>query len=211
MIYYSVSSIQSMSDSLARLTQAQTRVLLVFREHEEAGQSPPTLRQLCKRFGWKSSAAARDHVAALIRKGGLSPGEHGRPGAFLPSTIKRVPLVDVEKAVANGFVQIGEIPLPPFLHPGGDAFAMNIVDNAMAGAGVIQADIVIALRSPKVEPGCLAVIQVKRALRVRRVETRAGKVVAASVPARGKKQTRPLSAKAIHGRVTGLLRDYQGS
>jgi len=200
-----------MGDSRVRLTPPQTKVLHVFLKHEGAGRPPPTYAELCACFGWRSTGAARDHIAALVKKGELLTVDHGRPGAFLPPRAKKAPLINPEEAIARRFTQIGQISLPSFMHPGGGAFAMNVPDDAMAGAGVSQNDVIVANRSADGQPGFLAVIQVKRELLVRRVESRAGRLVAVSVPRSGRRESHRVSKKSIRGRVTGLLRDYKGT
>jgi SOS-response transcriptional repressor LexA len=146
-----------------------------------------------------------------VKKGELLTVDHGRPGAFLPPRAKKAPLINPEEAIARRFTQIGQISLPSFMHPGGGAFAMNVPDDAMAGAGVSQNDVIVANRSADGQPGFLAVIQVKRELLVRRVESRAGRLVAVSVPRSGRRESHRVSKKSIRGRVTGLLRDYKGT
>lgn len=37
---------------------------------------PPTIREIGNHFGWSSTTAPRDHVAALRRKGALTRTEH---------------------------------------------------------------------------------------------------------------------------------------
>src|SRR5436309_1535269 len=46
------------------------RCILDFLEERSAnGEAPPTYREICVRFGYRSPKAAADHVAALERKG----------------------------------------------------------------------------------------------------------------------------------------------
>lgn len=51
------------------LTETQRRVLHAVRQRIEAGDPPPSYRDLCAEFGWSSTGTARDHLSALQRKG----------------------------------------------------------------------------------------------------------------------------------------------
>src|SRR5712671_3232726 len=61
----------------AELTVPQQLVLDFIEERNAHGDAPPTYREICQRFGYKSPKAASDHVAALERKG-LITREKGR-------------------------------------------------------------------------------------------------------------------------------------
>ena len=51
------------------LTEIQRRVLNAVRQRIEAGEPPPSYRDLCGEFGWSSTGTARDHLRALQKKG----------------------------------------------------------------------------------------------------------------------------------------------
>ncbi|MCY4632974.1 MAG: hypothetical protein OXG04_00430 [Acidobacteria bacterium] len=51
------------------LTEIQRRVLNAVRQRIEAGEPPPSYRDLCGEFGWSSTRTARDHLRALQQKG----------------------------------------------------------------------------------------------------------------------------------------------
>ena len=51
------------------LTETQRCVLNAVRQRIEAGNPPPSYRDLCAEFGWSSTGTARDHLRALQRKG----------------------------------------------------------------------------------------------------------------------------------------------
>ena len=59
------------------LTEQQQRVLNMFFRCARLGSPPPSHRDLCREFGWSSTATARDHIRALVRKG-LLCGAGGR-------------------------------------------------------------------------------------------------------------------------------------
>ena len=51
------------------LTVAQREVWLFLEDRSEKGEPPPTYREICKHFGYRSPKAAFDHVVALEKKG----------------------------------------------------------------------------------------------------------------------------------------------
>jgi hypothetical protein len=74
------------------LTDQQQRVLDVFRQRAKQRLPPPTYRELCRQLSWASTATARDHIRALVRKGVLC-GANGRArGAYIPlSQLQKLP------------------------------------------------------------------------------------------------------------------------
>ena len=51
------------------LSQRQENVLSFLMSYLEENQRPPTIREICKAFDWKSPHAPSNHLLALERKG----------------------------------------------------------------------------------------------------------------------------------------------
>ena len=66
----------STPSTAGELTQRQSEVLQVIRNHIEETGAPPTRAEIAKQLGFRSVNAAEDHLKALARKGAivLSPG-----------------------------------------------------------------------------------------------------------------------------------------
>lgn len=66
----------STPSTTGELTQRQSEVLQVIRNHIESTGAPPTRAEIAKQLGFRSVNAAEDHLKALARKGAiiLSPG-----------------------------------------------------------------------------------------------------------------------------------------
>lgn len=60
------------------LTEAQEAVLAFMVRHQEATNRPPSLREICEKFGYASHTAARNHVQALVKKGLVADTGDGR-------------------------------------------------------------------------------------------------------------------------------------
>lgn len=60
----------------SHLTERQSEVLEFIRRYLAERGFPPSVRNICDWFGWRSTNAAEDHLRALERKGAirLSPG-----------------------------------------------------------------------------------------------------------------------------------------
>lgn len=57
---------------MRRLTARQAQVLRFIGGFIDSHGFPPTVREIGDHFGWSSTTAPRDHVAALSRKGALT-------------------------------------------------------------------------------------------------------------------------------------------
>lgn len=60
------------------LTDHQRTVLAYIVRVYAAGDSLPSLRELCTRFGWASTVSAHDVILALTKKGALRSRTDGR-------------------------------------------------------------------------------------------------------------------------------------
>ena len=83
------------------LTERQTEVLKVIREHLTHHGAPPTRAEIAKRLGFRSVNAAEDHLKALARKGAITlfPGTSrgiqllGQHSLGLPIVVRKNPQV----------------------------------------------------------------------------------------------------------------------
>lgn len=62
------------------LTQRQQEVLDFIVEYLDKHGYPPTLADMCDRFGWKSRNGSASHIRPLVRKGYLVVGKPGLDG-----------------------------------------------------------------------------------------------------------------------------------
>jgi repressor LexA len=133
----------------AELTTPQQLVLDFIEERSADGEAPPTYREICKRFGYKSPKAASDHVAALERKG-LVTREKGRSRG-LKSVRQRggIPLLG---RIAAGLPRDGipesdrRLPLDPSAYGiknRSRAFALQVNGDSMVGRQIFDGDIVL--------------------------------------------------------------------
>jgi repressor LexA len=149
---------------MSELTRRQRQVLEFIQEVQRVGEAAPTLREIAAHFGFKSTRAVADHLAALKRKGCLE-SEAGKarslrvisPLAKLRSRIVDIPLFgsipaglpqareqDAEGCVSVDIESIG-------YKPTRNAFALRVTGDSMIGRHILNGDFVILEHGP--EPG----------------------------------------------------------
>jgi repressor LexA len=148
------------------LTKRQRQILDFIQSVQLAGEASPTLREISARFGFKSSKAAADHVAALKRKGFVA-SEAGKarslrvvsPLAKLRQQIVDIPLFgsipagtpqtreqDAEGCVSVDIATIG-------YKPTRNAFALRVTGDSMIGKHILSGDFVILEHGPEPRNG----------------------------------------------------------
>ncbi len=148
------------------LTQAQQRVLDFIQAEVNAGRSIPTLREIAKRFGFRSHRAAACHLEALKRKGFIQsePGKARSlritsPLAKFRSRILDIPLFgsipagfarereqEAEGCVSVDIESIG-------FKPARNAFALRVTGDSMIGRHILDGDIVVLEHGPEPRHG----------------------------------------------------------
>ena len=148
------------------LTKRQRQILEFIQSAQLAGDVAPTLREICAHFGFKSSKAAADHVAALKRKGFIA-WEAGKarslrvisPLAKLRRQIVDIPLFgsipagapqtreqDAEGCVSVDIATIG-------YKPTRNAFALRVTGDSMIGQHILNGDFVVLEHGPEPRNG----------------------------------------------------------
>jgi repressor LexA len=161
------------------LTKSQLRVLIAFKEAAATGDAPPTLRELCKRFGWGSTGTARDHLKALVRKGRLrrEAGARNYRIADAPELGAAVPIIG-RVAAGHPILAVeyrdGEVTVPASWTRKGTAFAVRVEGQSMTGAGIQDGDIIVARATPTAIGGDIVVARKGDNVTVKRLRIRRG-------------------------------------
>jgi repressor LexA len=142
-------------------TKRQRQVLDFVLAAQRAGEAVPTLREIAVHFGFKSTRAAADHLAALKRKGFLAsePGKARSlrivsPLQKLRGTVRDIPVYgsipagfaeqreqDAEGCVSVDINSIG-------YKPTRNAFALRVSGDSMIGRHIMDGDFVVLEHGP---------------------------------------------------------------
>ena len=151
-----------------QLTRKQKEVLRFIVECIDERGSPPTVREICDRFGLRSPASAQRYIQALERKGYL----HRRPGSARAVELvwDRVNRVFWERAgiplvgrVAAGEPILAEeniddvLPLKGLFPMDQGLFALRVQGDSMVEAGIWDGDVVIVRPQPWANTGDVVV------------------------------------------------------
>lgn len=133
----------------AELTTPQQLVLDFIEERNMHGEPPPTYREICERFGYKSPKAAADHVAALERKGVVTRKKGRSRGLRLVRQRDGIPLLGCIPAGTprDGFPESERrLPIDPAAYGitnRSRAFALQVTGDSMVGRQIFNGDIVV--------------------------------------------------------------------
>lgn len=138
------------------LTQRQQKVLEFIRDTISTTNIPPSLREICDHFGFKSVKAASDHVAALRRKGMLEAKSHQARSLQIVSPLRHLkkPTADIpifgaipagppQEALqdAEGCLTVDVQSLG--IKPSARTFAVKVRGDSMIGRHICNGDIVV--------------------------------------------------------------------
>ena len=206
---------------MEELTEQQERVLKFIAKHIAEQGAPPTFRGIAKHFGFASTRAAQDHVAALERKGYI---EHRRgearglrlanaPNAQPPLAVPIVGQVQAGTPRDSFQLPMGSIHFPRELVKSKDAdtelFALRVHGDSMSDAGIFEGDFVIARTQKSATHGDIVVALLDGESTVKRLHKKDGKVLL--LPENKRMRPIPVEGRdlVIQGRVVAVQRFYR--
>jgi repressor LexA len=151
---------------MKELTVAQRRIYGFIQTEAQAGRPVPTMREICKRFGFRSPRAATCHVDAIKRKGFLAsePGKARTLRLTSPLMKLRSRLTDIPLfgTVPAGFAQNREQDADACVSvdvqsigfkPTRNTFALRVSGDSMIGRHILDGDIVVLEHGPEPRHG----------------------------------------------------------
>jgi len=141
---------------MTELTKRQQQILGFIQSAQQRGHAVPTLREIAAHFGFASTRAAADHLAALKRKGVLAstPGLARSLRVITPLQALRRLVVDIpvygsipagfaddRKQEAKGCVSIDIETLG--IKPTPRTFALEVRGDSMLGKCIMDGDLVV--------------------------------------------------------------------
>lgn len=165
--------------SFKQLTKRQSEIYSFIQECQRREGVVPTLKEICKQFGFKSINAAREHLRLIERKGLLhrSPGQ---PRAIkltvrLPEVAEDTLAVPLLGRIAAGQPSLAleeiedTLPLPRQLFRGKRLFALRVRGDSMIGAGIFDGDVAVLDGEREVRDGEIAAVVVEGEATLKRV------------------------------------------
>ena len=154
-----------------RLTDRQREVLAYIGKESAVCGRPPTVREICGHFGFRSPRAASCHLEALEKKGWIRREANRSRAIRLMHDPRGIPIV--------GRVAAGHPILSPEHYEGTldlsrlfgveDRFAVKVTGDSMTGCGICDGDHVIVQRASQVGDGQIALVYVEGEATVKRV------------------------------------------
>ena len=146
-----------------KLTERDRQVYDLIKERMEEGY-PPTVREICAVFGFKSTSTAHKCINNLVEAGLLEKSANqNRALKLAGSASKKVPLVGTVTAgqPITAIEQITDfISFSPEKIYSKQLFALKVRGESMINAAILDGDIVIVEQVPVVENGEIAVVLV---------------------------------------------------
>jgi repressor LexA len=131
------------------LTAAQKEVLHFLEDRSENGEPPPTYREICRRFRYKSPKAAADHVAALEKKGFVTRKKGLARSLKLVRKSTGIPMLGriaaglPREALTSSGERLNLDPTSYGITDRSRAFALCVTGDSMIGRQIFEGDIVL--------------------------------------------------------------------
>lgn len=151
------------------------RSLLAYIKERLVDQVPPTVREICRDLGIKSTSSAHRYLKSLEAKGYISMGDNANRvirlvGAEYGRTAQ-IPLLGTVTA-GQPILAFEEVTdYIPYSATGEEArtlFALKVRGDSMIEAAILDGDTVIVRQTPTVENGTIAVVMVNDEATVKR-------------------------------------------
>lgn len=160
------------------LTERQQQVLEIIRRHMAKNGQSPTVREIARELGVRSTCTAQKHLVALEKKGLITKPKYGYrsielPGEYSPKQVRftSVPLVG---RIAAGQPLLaaenvdGFLPVPTDLAQGDGLFALKVRGDSMKDAGIFHGDIIVARQQNTADNGDIVVAMLEDEATVKR-------------------------------------------
>jgi repressor LexA len=169
------------------LTSEQKKVFdfLVATQHEMG--APPTVREICTHFGYRSPNNAQQHLRLIEKKGYIrrSPGRSRGIELTAVAATEHNDTIDVPivGTIAAGTpltaVQNidGTIALDRNMFGNGDIFSLRVKGDSMKNAGIFDGDIAVIHVQPQVNNGEIAAVIIEDEATLKRVVRESDRVV----------------------------------
>lgn len=153
------------------LTKKQERVLKFILDKIKIQGSSPTIREIGRHFGFKSTGTVRDYINSLAKKGLLKHTPRIARGIEVIGThLFKVPILGRIRAGApypayediEGYVDFKEFSVSD------EIFALRVKGDSMEGAGILEGDLALVRRQPVARDGDIVVALIDNEATIKR-------------------------------------------
>jgi repressor LexA len=200
------------------LTPPQQKLLTYILDSIRGSGRPPTVREICRAFNYRSTGTARDHLNALETKGYIRK-QPGKSRGLVPSNWSKLlraefllPIPILGRVPAGGPLLAeenieGTLDLSEEF-AGQKVFALKVHGDSMIEAGICEDDLVVVRAQTHAEAGEIVVALVDGESTVKRLERRNGKLWLQ--PANPRYEPIAVAGDTrVLGKVIGVIRSYE--
>ena len=141
---------------MRKVTENEKMVFEFIKDRIEEGY-PPTVREICAEFGFKSASTAHRYINNLTAKGLLEKGNNqNRAIRLTGGNGRKIPLVGTVTAgiPITAIEEITDyISFPPARHYSNPLFALKVRGESMINAAILDGDMVVIEQTPYAENG----------------------------------------------------------
>ncbi len=154
--------------------EGRSRILSFIRDEIQDKGYPPSVREICKAVGFKSTSSVHAYLRDLERDG-LLRRDATKPRALELSDAPKgrvVPLVGRVTAGQPILAQENieeEILLPQGMVRGGEVFALRVEGESMIEAGIMNGDVVVIRKQANADNGDIVVAMIEDEATVKRI------------------------------------------
>ena len=189
------------------------RVMDYFRKFSEENGYTPSIREICKECGIKSTATAHSYIEKLQNKGYLNKQENKKRAVAIGKGVGvSIPLIGTVTAGQPIFAyEIYEdyYTFPANEFKGDELFMLRVEGTSMIDAGIFNGDKIIVRRQQTAQDGEIVVALVDDSATVKRLFRRNGTIILhPENEALSDMIFQPNEVKIL-GKVIGLMRNYR--
>ncbi|MBR7100560.1 MAG: transcriptional repressor LexA [Clostridia bacterium] len=167
----------------------------------------PSIREICKGMGFRSTATAYNYIARLRDSGALQKSDMKKRAVSVQTNVKKVPLIGTVTAGMPIFAvenYEGYYGLPSDEYKDENLFMLTVSGDSMINAGIFDGDKIIVRQQPIAENGEIVVALIDDGATVKRFFKRKDTIVLR--PENPRYRDIVSDNVAILGKVIGLIR-----
>lgn len=154
--------------------ESRTKILAFIRDEIQSKGYPPSVREICRAVGFKSTSSVHAHLRDLEHEG-LLRRDATKPRAMELTDNPKGRIVPLVGRVTAGIPILAEeniedeIVLPQDMVRGEDVFALRVMGTSMIEAGILDGDVVVVRKQSSAENGEIVVAMIEDEATVKRI------------------------------------------